>query len=266
MGYISGENGSLAAAKDAAEEFYNGIFESIPNQSESSGLMSGIPLLDRMTKGLLPGTVTVISGGTGAGKSRLAENIAFNVGVKSGIKTVLVTRRRKAALWNMFASAGGMNPMHVELIGWHAQEPEKMKQAAEIVSSGNLWFSQSVADPMAELKPMEMQLVAMFQKEPGLLIVDGIEPNVEKKSRDAAMFKRLKELKELAVKLNVPVIACSSGFYFNYFKETDKVVFLTEDPEKCKPRSTIVALFHNKNGRSTIPFPLSGADAVKVYI
>lgn len=51
---------------------------------ESYGSQWGIPVLDRLTRGVAPGKLTVVAGGTGQGKSMLAAQMATNYAAQNG--------------------------------------------------------------------------------------------------------------------------------------------------------------------------------------
>jgi len=73
-----------------ASEYYEEAKEYAKTYGKFSGLRLGFSELDRLTGSFLPGEVMVIGGGTGYGKSLLAQNIAYKVALQ-GMMTLFIT-------------------------------------------------------------------------------------------------------------------------------------------------------------------------------
>lgn len=88
-------------------EYTEAAKEIVANWGRMQGLSTGFPSLDRLTKGLVGGEVTVIAARTSVGKTALAVNIANNVAIQ-GVPVLFVTlEMTKAQLTSRYLYING---------------------------------------------------------------------------------------------------------------------------------------------------------------
>lgn len=236
------------------------------------GLSTGLQELDRLIGGLRPGTMTVVAGGTSAGKSLLAETVALHVvrhGVPCYAASVEMTRhewylRAWSALqtidlsrlirggkhlteddWRRIATARG------QMEGWPLWVDDRELVTAPVIRAGaRTWFRRHG---------------------PGLLIVDYLQlvkPTGRHQNREREVAEVAEDLRAIGKTLGVPVLALSQlndehlkqrgsgGPGLHSLRESrvigqtaDVVVLLSRDTEK-NPDMLQVNVAKNRNGQT----------------
>ena len=82
--------------------------------SDDKRVMSGFPSLDKITGGFRPGSVNVIAGRPGAGKTTFALNVAYNAAVKYNKRVLFYSLvESKTDIANMVLLFAPKDPMDI---------------------------------------------------------------------------------------------------------------------------------------------------------
>ena len=159
--------------------------------SDDKRVMSGFPSLDKITGGFRPGSLNVIAGRPGSGKTSLAMNIAYNAAVKYN-KRVLV-------------------------ISLELSKEELANRVLSFVSEGSLDTAKDLVyidDRFGSFEGVQVNLREDIEKvHPDLIIIDYLEVFYKyesfEKERRQSMAVAMSFLKQLAEKYEIPVIVLS---------------------------------------------------------
>ena len=197
---------SIGSVLDRLQELQGG--------SGSSGVPSGFPSIDRVTRGWQKSTLTVIGGDTSVGKTAFALNVARNAAVdynipvayfSLGLVTDRITRR-------LVISESGLSG---EKIGGSVKmEPfewEQLEYTLKRLSKAPLYLDDTPDLTTSQFAAKAKRLVK--EKGVGLVIVDCIQqmqgPRNLRDNRIQETAAIVRTLKTAAAKLGVPVIAIS---------------------------------------------------------
>lgn len=179
--------------------------------SEISGLTTGFPALDKIVLGLKPGSVNIIAGRPGMGKSVLAQNIAAHVALDLGRAVALhtlemnrteVTRRFTAAAANLHQShytAGRLSNRN-----WAA-----IRESAVDFSQAQLVIDDDSSTTVAQIATKAKRLNAETNGNLGLIVVDYIglmAGGGSASEKQSEISKISRDLKILANELQVAII------------------------------------------------------------
>ena len=153
--------------------------------SDDRRVMSGFPSLDKITGGFRPGTVNVIAGRPGSGKTSLALNIAYNAAGQYNKRVLFYTLEYgKAEIANMVMLSAPDDP--IDIAEWPIY----------------------IDDRIGSYEEIQLNVKKGIEKiHPDLIIIDYLElltPDGE--SRERGIAKVTGFLRELATKYEVPVI------------------------------------------------------------
>ena len=168
--------------------------------SDDRRVMSGFPSLDKITGGFRPGTVNVIAGRPGVGKTTFALNMAYNAAVKYN-KRVLV-------------------------ISLELSKEELANRVLSFVSEGSLDTAKDLVyidDRFGSFEEVQINLREDIEKvHPDLIIIDYLQLLVQE-NNERGIAKGTSFLMRLAADYEVPVIVLSQlhrGFERNSNKTT----------------------------------------------
>jgi replicative DNA helicase len=179
------------------------------------GLSTGFPDLDRMTRGLAPGTVTVIAGNTSTGKTSLAteilRHIAVQCGQPLGMFTVEMTKAEIGA--RLLTAEAGVDGHR--LMGGLLSEPEwrRVSEAMSRLAISPLYLDDTGNISVPEIRARGRRL----QQEHGCagLVVDYVQlirahaSSRRDENRALELGEISRSLKGLAKELSVPIIVLS---------------------------------------------------------
>lgn len=173
-----------------------------------TGIRSGIPALDNVTKGLKAGRMYVLAGRPGSGKSLLAAQIGLSAARNQGKRVLLCSTEMEASQYmaRLACAIAGVDPERFE--SGKAQKADKERvlfAGAEIrglpymIADGG---SQSVDDVRA----------AVMRYEPDLLIVDYLQ-RLMPINRNASRYEQVSQvsfdLDRIKNDFSIPVIAAA---------------------------------------------------------
>lgn len=206
-------------AKEAAQV----IYEAKQSGAEVTGVPSGIRSLDLVTMGWQAPNLIILAARPGIGKSALAGNFAFNAAtaVKPVPVGVFSLEMKKAQWVTRLLSASTRIPMY-DLKRGNISD-DQMKQVHEHAllhyPQIPIYFDDTSSLDIYELKSKARMMV--LKEKVGLIILDYLQLMSGKKiageNREQEVSRISRELKHLAMELNIPIIALAQ---FN--READK--------------------------------------------
>jgi replicative DNA helicase len=194
------------------------ILERMVNKQEITGIPSGFPSLDRITKGWQPTDLIILAARPSVGKTAFALNLARNA-VINGIRTT------KAAVFTlemstpqvverMISAESGVKLDNLQRGRITEEELTALRKKCEIDAwLQNIFFDDKPALTTFELRAKARRLV--HNHGVGLIIIDYLqlmsEPDIVKSGglREQEISKISRDLKALAKELHIPVIALS---------------------------------------------------------
>lgn len=200
------------------EKVLANILERMKNKQEVTGIPSGFPSLDRITKGWQPMDLIILAARPSIGKTAFALNLARN----AVINTIRTT---KAAIFTlemstsqvverMVAAESGVSLDNLQRGKIADAELAEIRKKCEIDAwLHNIYFDDTAALSTFELRAKARRLV--HHHGVGLIIIDYLqlmsEPDVVKRGglREQEISKISRDLKALAKELQVPIIALS---------------------------------------------------------
>ncbi len=263
-------------------EYANAAYQQIDEVSHHrrtvTGLDTGLRTLNRYTQGLQPGSLSLIAGRPGHGKSSLAQNIVDHsvlrrgrrVGVfsleMSGLEVAKRSICSEAPLDSYAIPAGGLN--------WF-----RIQEVCQSLSSAALWIDESSGLSITQLQTRARKLALEHKIE--FLVVDYLQlmsgTGKKGQNREGEIREISSGLKALAKELNIPILALSqlnremektgrkpilsdlreSG---SLEQDADLVLFIwredMRDPRPENEGKACLALAKNRFGRSGIEIPL----------
>ncbi|WP_174546540.1 DnaB-like helicase C-terminal domain-containing protein [Nocardiopsis dassonvillei] len=177
-----------------------------PDRTPRPNVVTGFKELDELTTGLEPGTLTVISGRPSVGKSMLLGNIACSSALRHAIPTVWIDQEssRQHVLDRVF-SAEARVPRHLMRL--------RMMTDADwgriAVQMGRVATSPLLIHAGVRV---DTEQVRQLAEESGanLVAVDGLQhlkPHRERETREREVSDITRDLKDIALELQVPVVA-----------------------------------------------------------
>lgn len=183
-----------------------------------SGLATGFTSLDAITGGLKPGTLNIVGGRPGMGKSALMANIAENVAIGYGdwsgydqapkpVIFVTLEMSETEITQRMTLSKSKINARYVKAEVTTKGGMERFSRSAEILATQNIRYLDA---PRLTIATLATQLRRDFCKNPASLVVIDylqlIAAESSKTQRYVAIGEITRGLKSLAKELQVPFI------------------------------------------------------------
>ncbi len=178
------------------------------------GLTTGLSAFDQLTGGLNPSNLIVIAGRPSMGKTTLAMNIIEHVAFKCGKTAILFSLEAPPeALAFRFVSSLGRIDSHV-LRTARAQDDDwpRITSAVHLLSEAPIYIENVLDETINNICAKAYEMSEVFE-DIGLVVVDYIQllcrsgPSPENRTAELSAITR--QLKILAKKLNVPIIAIS---------------------------------------------------------
>lgn len=172
---------------------------------------TGIPTLDRLTRGLMPGTVTILLAKARVGKSIFAQNVRRNVSkqVRDGCSIFFSLEMSIEMVWERDARyALGTDGHGVETAIRGADEREQERLIAQV--SGTIPRSFTVDAPSLSIEDMERYcalIQAEFKLRPAVVLIDYLSL-VASQGRDAYQTTTnvARGLKPFAKRVGAPIV------------------------------------------------------------
>ena len=194
------------------------LFDSIEQKSQASGALPDLsyrripthfPKIDAITQGLHRGSLVVLAGSTGMGKTTLALNIARNISLQSQM-TVLYGAYDSPAqelMPRLLASMCGVESGRI--LGPRLTESEwrQLREAIAAITSASLFFMDRSGSSHEAIRKCCAKLKDQGFGAPGVLILDYLQllPQLHL-GPDKDLTPLLQELRQLAVELDLCLI------------------------------------------------------------
>lgn len=190
-----------------AEDLYN---EVLSKKKPDLGLLTRIPDLDRMTGGLQPGELTVVAGPTSMGKTAFATAIGVDVSVPTLMFSLEQPKRQLA--YRVIAAQSGVPVQRLRRPDeWSESEDFRIHEAIQLALKREFYLDDRTRLTTAQIRSSSR--MQHSRRKIGLIIIDylGLIEAVGKKNgtREQEVAEMTKDLKSLAIELNIPIILIS---------------------------------------------------------
>lgn len=191
------------------------LFDSIEQKSQARGTIPDLsdrripthfPEIDAITQGLHRGSLVVLAGSTGMGKTTLALNIARNISLQSQM-TVLYGAYDSPAqelMPRLLASMCGVESGRIRGPRLTESEWRQLREAVAAISSAPLFFMGCSASSLKDIRQRCAELHDQACGAPRVLILDYLQllPQLHL-GPDKDLTPLLQELRQLAVELDL---------------------------------------------------------------
>lgn len=208
----SNKNGELQNISPLLVESADHIYALSKQKSDVTGLTTGYPQLDEMTKGLHPDELIIIAARPAMGKTAFALNIAQNVAVKNDTTVAIFSLEMGAeSLVNrMICAEGSINAGHLRTGKLSEDEWRSFWMATESLDKTSIYIDDTPGIQVPEIRA-KCRRLAKKTGNLGLIVIDYLQliegGNAENRQQEVSEISR--QLKKLAKELEVPVIALS---------------------------------------------------------
>lgn len=190
---------------DHITELYN-------NEEEITGLSTGYKALDEITAGLHPDEFIILAARPGMGKTAFALNVAQNIGTKTNETVALFSLEMGAdqLVNRMLCAEGSIDASNLRNGNLTNEEWDSL-----VIAAGSLSKAKIFIDDTAGIKTSEIRAKCRRLKQEqgglGLVVIDYLQliEGSGRESRQQEVSEISRQLKRLAMELNVPVIALS---------------------------------------------------------
>lgn len=194
--------------RDSMEE----IDQLYKNDEEITGISSGYRALDLMTAGLHEDELIILAARPGVGKTAFALNIAQNIGTSTDENVAIFSLEMGAPqlVNRMLCAEGTINANHLRTGKLTEEEFEKLFVAMGSLSKANIFIDDTPGIRVSEIRAKSRRLM-QERGGIGLIIIDYLQliEGSGRESRQQEVSEISRQLKKLAMELNVPVIAIS---------------------------------------------------------
>ncbi|HZK22628.1 MAG TPA: replicative DNA helicase [Atopostipes sp.] len=194
--------------RDSMEE----IDELYKNNEEITGLSTGYRALDLMTAGLHEDELIILAARPGMGKTAFALNIAQNIGTSTSENVAIFSLEMGATqlVNRMLCAEGTINANNLRTGQLTEEEFEKLFVAMGSLSKANIFIDDTPGIRVSEIRAKSRRLM-QERGGIGLIIIDYLQliEGSGQESRQQEVSEISRQLKKLAMELNVPVIALS---------------------------------------------------------
>lgn len=182
------------------------------NNEEITGLSSGYRALDLMTAGLHEDELIILAARPGVGKTAFALNVAQNIGTSTSENVAIFSLEMGATqlVNRMLCAEGTINANNLRTGQLSEEEFEKLFVAMGSLSKANIFIDDTPGIRVSEIRSKSRRLM-QERGGIGLIIIDYLQliEGSGRESRQQEVSEISRQLKKLAMELNVPVIAIS---------------------------------------------------------
>ena len=198
----------LTQVVERIDELYNR-----DNQSEITGVPTGMIDLDRMTSGLQSGDLIIVAGRPSMGKTAFSVNIGENVAIDSGLPVAIFSMEMGGTqlAMRMLGSVGRLDQHRLRTGRLNDEDWPRLTHAIQKMNEAQIFIDETPALSSIELRARSRRLARQCGKL-GLIIVDYLQlmsANSPGENRATEISEISRNLKGLAKELNCPVIALS---------------------------------------------------------
>jgi replicative DNA helicase len=204
---------SISSCARSARELLAEAFEEMerasqqPAQVPDGRLPTGFAGLDAMSQGLGRGSLVVLAGSTGMGKTALALNLARNISLQGevAVNICALDSSPSALLRRMLASLCSVEGSRIANSRLTAEEWPRLGEAMALLSAAPLFFTDQSSSTLAAIRSRCQKLAAQSSQPLGLVVIDSHQLLVGEPA------KQLKDLRLLAAELEACVLlTCQS--------------------------------------------------------
>lgn len=215
---LSASRALTNGASDAhgASGLVSGFLDRVEEARQSPGGVTGLPTgfadLDRMTRGLDPGTLTVVAGRPSMGKTALELDVARHVSLRQGAHVGIASLEMPAetVIGRMICQEGGLDYQRTVTGRLKDRDAESLAEAAGRLKTAPLTVSSPATLNLYQLRRWARKLHRRHDL--GLLTVDYLQlmdgPS-DAGNREQEVARLSRGLKSIALELGVPVMALS---------------------------------------------------------
>lgn len=205
--------------KELANEYTQIILNAKKEGRTVLGIPSGFSKLDSITAGFKNQEFIILAARPSQGKTALALNIAYNVGVRKGIPVIIFSLEmdRYSLIHRMISSAIKYNSSRIRSGRFDKEIWPLLTTEIDKFSNSNIWIDDTPGLSIMDIRTRARKLILDIQsRNPNinqfLIIIDYLQliksiARHESRQQEVSEISRL--LKDMARSLNVPVIALS---------------------------------------------------------
>ena len=204
------ETDEISTISDGVDEVIDDLYKS--KSKGCIGLDCGYPSLNYYLGGLQKGKIYIIGARASMGKSALAMNISEYVARNNNVLFISLEMDRREYAQRLMFSRAGIDITLVNTGRVTDEQIEKVKQQEEYLKSLNLYIETKTPCKVSDI---ELSIIKLKSTKGScdLVVVDYLQlltPNSKSgKNREVEVAEMSRELKNLAVKYNVPIIVLS---------------------------------------------------------
>lgn len=241
---------SLKHIEEYLFEVYKSIETIAANPNQLNGVPTGFKLLDSMLTGLHEGELILIGARPGMGKTSFATNIVENAALKH--KTVAVFSLEmpsKEIVRRMVCSQARVNMQSVRSGVISQADWASLASASSVLSSLNIYLDDTSSLRPSQLRSKLRKL--MLTTHVDLAIIDYLQlmrADGKTESRQVEVSEISRSLKQIALELKLPIIACAQLSRDNTKRE-NKEPQLSDlrDSGAIEQDADVVMFVHRKN-------------------
>ncbi|WP_069766028.1 DnaB-like helicase C-terminal domain-containing protein [Streptomyces sp. LUP47B] len=206
-----------AEASDLIGDICEGLVDTLETVAQGggdtlTGLGTGFEELDYLTRGLEPGSLTVVASRPAVGRTTFLSDICRHNAIKNGIPTLVFTleENRQSFTRRVVAAESRIAIHHMRAGTMTEEDWARLVRRLPTVVAAPL----SIRDiPRADMRRIQLETAEMVEKrDVRLVAIDGIQDvRPEKRSdlREREVGDVVRDLKTMARELNIPVVATS---------------------------------------------------------
>lgn len=184
---------------------------------EVTGIPSGLDELDELTDGWQPTDLVILAARTSMGKSAMMLNLARNAALDRnvGVAVFSLEMKDESLMMRLICSESGLNLSDVRRGNLDAKEWRRYHDSRNRLNKAPIYFDSTFSLTVPELRAKVRQLNTK-KRGVSLIIVDYLQlmetpakTFSNSDSREREISKITRDLKSLALELNIPIIALS---------------------------------------------------------